>query len=57
MKIVFDTNIWFSHFGLNSAASASIRFCIKETGAVVVVPEVVRLGFEKNFTHVLQKLK
>ena len=57
MKIVFDTNIWISHFGLNSVAGASIRFYIKEKGADVVVPEVVRLEFEQNFTQKLQKLK
>ena len=57
MKIVFDTNIWISDLGLNSGAGAAIRFFIKETEAVVVVPEVVRLEFEKNLTKELKKYK
>lgn len=57
MKIVFDTNIWISDLGLNSEAGAALRFFIKKTGAVVVVPEVVRLELEKNFAQELQELK
>ena len=57
MKIVFDTNIWISDLGLNSEAGAAVRFYIKKTGAVVVVPEVVRLEMERNFTQELQDLK
>ena len=57
MKIVFDTNIWISDLGLNSGAGAAVRFFIKEKDAVVVVPEIVRLEFEKNFTKELQKYK
>lgn len=56
MKIVFDTNIWISHLGLNTNAGAAVRFYIKETGATVVVPEVVRLELEKNLTGELQQL-
>ena len=57
MKIVFDTNIWISDLGLNSEAGAAVRFYIKKTGAVVVVPEVVRLELEKNFTQGLRDIK
>lgn len=57
MKIVFDTNIWIRDFGLNSGAGAAVRFYIRKTGAVVVVPEVVRLEVEKNFTKKLRDLK
>lgn len=57
MKIVFDTNIWISDLGLNSGAGAAVRFYIKKTEAVVVVPEVVRIELEKNFTRDLQELK
>ena len=57
MKIVFDTNIWISDLGLNSEAGAAVRFYIKKTGAVVVVPEVIRLELEKNFTRELLGLK
>lgn len=57
MKIVFDTNIWINDLGLNSSAGAAVRFYIKKTGAVVVIPEVVRLELEKNFTQKLRDLK
>ena len=57
MKIVFDTNIWIHDLGLNSGAGAAVRFYIKKTDAVVVVPEVVRLELEKNFTRMLRDLK
>ena len=57
MKIVFDTNIWINDLGLNSGAGAAVRFYIKKTGAVVVVPEVVRLELEKNFTQRLRDIK
>lgn len=57
MKIVFDTNIWINDLGLNSGAGAAVRFYIKKTGATVVVPEVVRLELEKNFTQKLRDYK
>ena len=57
MKIVFDTNIWVSQLGLNSEAGVAVRFYIKQKGASVVVPEVVRLELERNFTCQLHHLK
>ena len=57
MKIVFDTNIWINDLGLNSGAGAAVRFYIKKRGATVVVPEVVRLELEKNFTQRLREIK
>ena len=57
MRIVFDTSIWISDLGLNSKAGAAVRFYIKKTGAIVAVPEVVRLELEKNLTQELQELK
>ena len=57
MKIVFDTNIWINDLGLNSGAGAAVRFYIKKRRATVVVPEVVRLELEKNFTQRLKEIK
>jgi hypothetical protein len=46
LYIVFDTNIWISELGLNSAKGAATRFFVKKRGATVVVPEVVKLETE-----------
>lgn len=48
MYIVFDSNIWISELGLNSAKGAAVRFFVKNRGATVVLPEVVRLETERN---------
>ena len=49
--------LWVSQLGLNSEAGVAVRFYIKQTGASVVVPEVVRLELERNFTRQLHDLK
>jgi len=48
MYVVFDSNIWISELGLNSAKGAAIRFFVKNRGATVVVPEVVKLETERH---------
>ena len=56
MFIIFDTNVWLSEFALNSASGAAVRFYVKQHGATVVVPEVVRLELERNLTRMLCQL-
>lgn len=48
MFIIFDSNIWISELGLNSAKGAAARFFIKKMGAVVVLPEVIQLETKRN---------
>lgn len=53
MYIIFDSNIWISELGLNSAKGAAARLFIKTKKAKVVVPEVVRLETERNLRNQL----
>lgn len=48
--VVFDTNIWLSELGLRSPTAAAVRFFLKQSGARVAIPEVVRLEVEQNLT-------
>jgi hypothetical protein len=43
MFIMFDANVWRSQLVLNSPAGAAVRFYIRQYGATVAVPEIVRL--------------
>ena len=55
MYVVFDSNIWISELGLNSAKGAAVRFFLKNSGATVVVPEVVKLETERHLKAELTK--
>jgi len=48
MYVIFDSNIWISELGLNSARGAAARFFVKNRGATVVLPEVIRLETERH---------
>jgi hypothetical protein len=48
MYVILDSNIWLSELGLNSARGAAVKFFLKNKGATVVVPEVVRLETERH---------
>jgi len=53
MFIIFDSNVWISELGLNSPKGSATRFFVKQKGAKVVVPEVVRLETERNLRNEL----
>jgi hypothetical protein len=55
MIVVFDSNIWLSELGLRSGAGAAVRFYLKQSGARVAVPEVVRLEVAYNLSSRLMK--
>lgn len=55
MYIVLDANIWISQLGLRSTIGAALRFFIKQSGAQLALPEVIRLEVERNMRRVLQK--
>jgi PIN domain len=55
MYVIFDSNIWISELGLNSSMGAAVRFFVKNKGATVVLPEVVRLETERNLKAALTK--
>lgn len=56
MFIVFDSNIWRSELGLNSAKGAAIRFYINRKGAKVALPEVIKLETEHILKNMIRKL-
>lgn len=53
MYIIFDSNIWISELGLNSAKGAATRFFVKKKGATVIVPEVIKLETERKLRNEL----
>lgn len=55
MFIILDSNIWISELGLNSARGAAVRFYVKNRGATVVLPEVIKLETEKHLKSELTK--
>lgn len=55
MYIIFDSNIWISELGLKSTLGSTVRFFVKTKGAVVVVPEVIKLETERNLKSALTK--
>lgn len=57
MFIIFDTNVLMSALALNSPSGAAVRFYVRQHGATVVVPEVVRLELERNLTRRLCELR
>ncbi|MEW6668991.1 MAG: PIN domain-containing protein [Thermodesulfobacteriota bacterium] len=56
MLVVIDTNIWRSELALNSLRGTAVRFYLRQQGATLVVPEVVRLGLRENLTSYLRDL-
>jgi len=55
MYVIFDSNIWISELGLNSARGAAARFFVKNSGATVVLPEVIKLETERYLKAELTK--
>jgi len=55
MIVVFDSNVWLSELGLRSSAAAAVRFYLKQSGARVAIPEVVRLEVTENLRSRLMK--
>jgi hypothetical protein len=54
MIVVLDTNVWIQELGLGSAVGSAVRFYLKQKGAKVALPEVVRLETEH---HLESRLK
>jgi len=54
MYLLFDANIWISQFGLNTSLGSAIRFYAKQHGAILVIPEVVRLEVERGLSKQLR---
>jgi hypothetical protein len=48
MFVIIDSNIWISELGLNTDRGAAVRFYIKNRGATVVLPEVIKLETERH---------
>lgn len=58
MIVVFDTNVWYSQLGLKSPPGAAVRFFLRQHGAKVAIPEVVRLEVTQNLSkRLLQHIK
>lgn len=43
MIVIFDTNIWMNELYLRSAAGSAVKLYVKRSGAVIALPEVIRL--------------
>jgi hypothetical protein len=48
MYVIFDSNVSISELGLNSPRGAAVKFFVKNRGATLVVPDVVRLETERH---------
>lgn len=57
MFILFDSNVWFCQMGLQSRSGAAVRHFALRQGAIVVIPEVVRLEIEERLTDRLLALR
>lgn len=55
MYVILDSNIWISELGLNSAKGAATRFYVKNRGATVVLPEVIKLETERHLKFELTR--
>ena len=55
MIVVFDTNIWLSQLGLRSGMGAVVRFYLKNQGAKIGLPEVIKLETEKHLRRSLNE--
>lgn len=55
MFVVFDTNVWVSHRGLNSIAGKEVRDLIRNRGATLAVPEVVKDEVQRKLHDELRK--
>lgn len=55
MYIIFDSNIWLSELGLNTAKGNAAKFFVKTKGAIIAVPEVIKLETERNLKNELKR--
>ena len=51
MIVVFDTNVWKSDLYRRSGASLAVRFWLRQSGAIVAIPEVIRLEIESELRN------
>lgn len=57
MFILFDSNVWISQVGLQSEVGAAVRHFAKRHGAIVAIPEIVKLEVEEKLTKSLFNLR
>lgn len=57
MFILFDSNVWISQVGLQSKVGAAVRHFAKRHGAIVAIPEIVKLEVEEKLTKSLLDLR
>ena len=50
MFISLDSNVWISQVGLQSKDGAAVRHFAKRHGAIVAIPEIVKLEVEEKLT-------
>ena len=51
MIVLLDSNVWLEELGLNSSLGSAVRFYLKQKGAQIALPEVVKLEVESNFKN------
>ncbi len=55
MIVVLDSNIWLSELGLRSPLGAVTRLFIRQHGARIALPEVIRLEVERHYRNRLRE--
>ena len=57
MFISLDSNVWISQVGLQSKDGAAVRHFAKRHGAIVAIPEIVKLEVKEKLTKSLLHLR
>jgi predicted nucleic acid-binding protein len=55
MIVVLDSNVWLSELGLRSPLGAVTRLFIRQHGARIALPEVIRLEVERHYRNRLRE--
>lgn len=55
MYVVIDSNIWLSELGLSTAKGLALQFFVKQQGAIIAIPEVVKKEVEIHIREALTK--
>jgi hypothetical protein len=59
--VVFDSNTWISEIGLRSSAASAVKFYLKQEGARIGLPEVIRkeatYGLKKHLQNSITRIR
>jgi hypothetical protein len=59
--VVFDSNTWISEIGLRSSAASAVKFYLKQEGAKIGLPEIIRqeatAGLKKHLLNSITQIR